>query len=136
MESTSERPRELTPVQRETLDFIWAYTQEHRFPPSYGDIAAARNLRSSNGVCHLLGQLVARGYIRRDKGTRRTLQVLWYFDAAGELVPAAQLQAPTTEPNLDDLAAAVRTWQSCSCEYINCEHARAVFYFQLGTGAS
>lgn len=131
MESTSEPPRELTPPQRAALDFIWAYTQEHRFPPSYGDIAAARGIRSSNGVSWLLGQLQARGYVRREKGTRRTLQVLWYFDAAGELVPAEQLQVPPEPAKLEDLAAAVRAWQSCACEYVNCEHARAVYYFKL-----
>lgn len=131
MESTSSKPRDLTAAQRAVLDFIWTYTQEHRYPPSYGDIATARNIRSSNGVSWLIGQLVSRGYIQREKGTRRTLQVLWYFDQAGELVPAAQLQEPDKPANLGELAEAVRVWQSCTCEYINCEHARAVFYFKL-----
>ncbi len=136
MESTSSKPRDLTAAQRAVLDFIWTYTQEHRYPPSYGDIATARNIRSSNGVSWLIGQLVSRGYIQREKGTRRTLQVLWYFDAGGELVPAAQLQVPAGPPDLDALAEAVRAWQRCACEYVNCEHARAVYYFELAGEAT
>jgi SOS-response transcriptional repressor LexA len=69
----------LTPRMTECLQVIRTYTAAHGRTPTYREIAAAMNLKSSGPVVRLVDCLVARGYVKRTKrasGKRRGARTL------------------------------------------------------------
>ena len=49
-----QEPGELTGRQREVFEFLWSYTLEHGYQPSYREIMEAFGASSTNGVaCHI-----------------------------------------------------------------------------------
>lgn len=60
----------LTPRQRETLEFVKGFIQEHGMPPTVREIGTAFGIKSSS-VFEMLGVLERKGYLRRgDLGAR------------------------------------------------------------------
>lgn len=57
---------DLTARQRNLLDFLVTYVDQHGYPPSFRDIAAALGFKSTNGVAYQLRVLEERGYLERD----------------------------------------------------------------------
>lgn len=72
--------RELTPRQRQVLDFIRSEIHRRGFPPSVREIGEAVGLSSSSTVHSHLAALEAKGLIRRDPSKPRALEVLDYRD--------------------------------------------------------
>lgn len=57
---------DLTASQRALLDFLRTYIGQHGYPPSYREMAAALEFRSTNGVAYQLRCLEEKGYLQRD----------------------------------------------------------------------
>ncbi len=57
--------KELTPRQREILDFIREMIETKGFPPTIREIGEKFKIRSTNGVRAILSALIRKGYIRR-----------------------------------------------------------------------
>ncbi|MBO8140962.1 MAG: transcriptional repressor LexA [Firmicutes bacterium] len=67
---------ELTPRQRQILEFIKREVQRKGYPPSVREIGQAVGLSSSSTVHGHLGKLEQKGYIRRDPTKPRAIEVL------------------------------------------------------------
>lgn len=125
---------ELTQRQRAILDFVWGAIRRTGISPSMREIADGCGINSINGASDHLDALAKKGFIQRGpRGHSRSLRVLKYFDDEGRVISILQNgQSTQVVPAvLTELADLVRAWQACDCEYINCEHARAIFYFKL-----
>lgn len=66
----------LTSVQADTLRYIRAYSVEHGFPPSFGEIAKALDLKSKSGVHRIVTALEERGHIRRLPYRARAIEII------------------------------------------------------------
>ncbi|MBF2029900.1 MAG: repressor LexA [Oscillatoriales cyanobacterium C42_A2020_001] len=66
----------LTHRERELLDFLDVYIQQHGFSPSVRLIREAMGYRSNSPVQIYLNRLEAKGVIYREKGKARTVRVL------------------------------------------------------------
>lgn len=80
-EPTSEAPRtrrrkSLSAKQIAILEVIQNSIARHGYPPSMREIGDAVNLKSLSSVTHQLGQLELSGYLRRDPGKTRAMEVL------------------------------------------------------------
>ncbi|MGM7670162.1 transcriptional repressor LexA [Microbacterium sp. A93] len=71
---TDARP--LTPRQRTILASIRTAIADRGYPPSMREIGDAAGLASLSSVTHQLGQLEKLGYIRKDPGRPRAMEVL------------------------------------------------------------
>lgn len=71
---------DLTPRQREILEFIDAHVREHGYPPSVREIAAGVGLSSTATVHTHLGVLQNKGYLRRDPTKPRAIEL--HFESA------------------------------------------------------
>lgn len=67
---------DLTPRQREILEFIRREVQQRGYPPSVREIGQAVGLSSSSTVHGHLGKLEEKGYIRRDPTKPRAIELL------------------------------------------------------------
>lgn len=68
--------RSLTARQRTILESIRSAIARHGYPPSMREIGDAAGLASLSSVTHQLGQLEKWGYIRKDPGRPRAMEVL------------------------------------------------------------
>ena len=75
-------PPEITPRQREVLDFIRAFSRDRGFAPSHAEIAAGLGLRSVNAASQHVRLLVKKGALTRTPGVARSLRL-----TAGEPLP-------------------------------------------------
>lgn len=82
---------DLTPRQRQILEFIMREVQQKGYPPSVREIGRAVGLSSSSTVHGHLGRLESKGYIRRDPTKPRALEVL---DVAGGPTRSELVYAP------------------------------------------
>lgn len=57
---------ELSGSQQALLDFLRSYIEQHAYPPSYREMAAALGFRSTNGVAYQLRCLEEKGFLVRD----------------------------------------------------------------------
>jgi len=55
----------LTASQQALLDFLRSYIGQHGYPPSYREMAAALDFRSTNGVAYQLRCLEEKGFLER-----------------------------------------------------------------------
>lgn len=67
---------DLTPKQRQILEFIAAQVERRGYPPSVREIGQAVGLRSSSTVHGHLARLERHGYIRRDPTKPRAIEIL------------------------------------------------------------
>jgi repressor LexA len=67
--------RALTPRQRRILRFIHGWVQERGYSPSMREIGRAVGLTSTSSVEHQLSALESKGYLRREAGCPRTVEV-------------------------------------------------------------
>ncbi|MBE3597942.1 MAG: transcriptional repressor LexA [Limnochordaceae bacterium] len=68
--------RELTPRQRQVLEFIRKMVQSRGYPPSVREIGEAVGLSSSSTVHGHLARLEEKGYLRRDPTKPRAIEIL------------------------------------------------------------
>lgn len=80
--------RPLTARQRTILASIRTAIAERGYPPSMREIGDAAGLASLSSVTHQLGQLEKLGYIRKDPGRPRAMEVL--LDEDGLALPGEQ----------------------------------------------
>lgn len=74
----------LTDRQQAILDFIRAWSREHRYPPTLREIGKHMGIRSTNGVSDHLRALTRKGYLKREDMKSRAL-VPVDLEAAGGL---------------------------------------------------
>ncbi|MDI3330038.1 MAG: transcriptional repressor LexA [Micrococcus sp.] len=91
--------RTLTDRQRVILGSIRSAIARHGYPPSMREIGDAAGLASLSSVTHQLGQLEKWGYIRKDPGRPRAMEVL--LDEDGQPLPPV---APATSETAGDPA--------------------------------
>lgn len=66
----------LTRRQKEILDYIKKFSAKYKYPPSVREIAANFSL-SSPATAHVhIQKLIARGYLKRGKGSNHLLEIL------------------------------------------------------------
>jgi SOS-response transcriptional repressor LexA len=63
----------LTPRDRQALDFIRAYSDEHGQSPTFQQIATALGMRSKSNISRIVDDLVERGHLRRKPNKHRSL---------------------------------------------------------------
>jgi repressor LexA len=66
----------LTARQGEVFEFLLGYMAENGYPPTIREIREAFHLSSNRGVVDHLRALERKGYIRRDRGSSRAIEVL------------------------------------------------------------
>ncbi len=66
----------LTKRQQEILDFIREEVEVRGYPPSFREIAAEFGIKSTNGVKVHMDALERKGYIRRDPGLARGIELM------------------------------------------------------------
>lgn len=68
--------KDLTPRQKQILDYIYDFVRTKGYPPSVREICAATNLRSTATVHGYLVQLEKKGYLSRDPQKPRAIDVI------------------------------------------------------------
>ena len=98
--------KELTPRQREILDFIREMIEKKGFPPTIREIGEKFKINSTNGVRAILSALIRKGYIRRRPLVSRGIELakkaklIFDFSRTGDYV---------TVPLLGRIAAGLPT---------------------------
>lgn len=72
----TRRRKNLSQKQLAILEVIQTSIAKYGYPPSMREIGDAVNLKSLSSVTHQLGQLELSGYLRRDPGKTRAMEVL------------------------------------------------------------
>ncbi len=72
----TRRRKNLSAKQMAILEVIQTSIARHGYPPSMREIGDAVGLKSLSSVTHQLGQLELSGYLRRDPGKTRAMEVL------------------------------------------------------------
>lgn len=84
----TRRRKSLSAKQMAILEVIQSSIARHGYPPSMREIGDAVGLKSLSSVTHQLGQLELSGYLRRDPGKTRAMEVLIDLPGAGSENPA------------------------------------------------
>jgi repressor LexA len=80
------RTEQITPLQRQTLDFIADYIDREGYPPTVTEMSVGLGVAHTS-VHDRVNQLVAKGYLKRDNNKARGLKLTNRPDRmAGELV--------------------------------------------------
>ncbi len=79
--------KKITDRQKQVLDYICAFIDEHSYAPSIRDIQKHFGLKSTKGVKDHIDRLVEKGYLNRTEGTARALKVVRESDIAIMKVP-------------------------------------------------
>lgn len=82
-----DTPKPLTERQRRIVDMIQTSLSERSYPPSMREIGDAVGLASLSSVTHQLARLQDLGYLRRDPGKPRAMEVM--RDSSGRLLTEA-----------------------------------------------
>ena len=94
----TRRRKSLSDKQLAILEVIQRSIARHGYPPSMREIGDAVGLKSLSSVTHQLNQLELSGYLRRDAGKTRAMEVL--ID-----LPGASVENPAdTAPAVGDAA--------------------------------
>lgn len=70
------KKEEITPRQKEILDFIQDYVDFNGYPPTYREIGKKFNIVSTFGVKRHIDALVKKGYLNTESHTSRTLSLV------------------------------------------------------------
>lgn len=109
-----------TKKQRELLDFIQSFINEHNYSPSYREIMAGLNYTSVATVALHVNSLIKRGHLIRRDGKARSLEVshrqasdnennvpqtpeAWLLDQAHHHITAAENAETVTPEALSDI---------------------------------
>ncbi|WP_309129092.1 transcriptional repressor LexA [Microbacterium sp.] len=84
----TRRRKNLSAKQMAILEVIQTSIARHGYPPSMREIGDAVGLKSLSSVTHQLGQLELSGYLRRDPGKTRAMEVLIDLPGASTENPA------------------------------------------------
>ena len=84
----TRRRKSLSDKQLKILEVIQTSIARHGYPPSMREIGDAVGLKSLSSVTHQLNQLELSGYLRRDAGKTRAMEVLIDLPGAAAENPA------------------------------------------------
>ena len=104
------RRKQLSEKQVAILEVIQRSIQVNGYPPSMREIGDAVGLKSLSSVTHQLGQLELSGYLRRDPGKTRAMEVLVELPGTSTESPADSAPAvgdAATVPLVGQIAAGV-----------------------------
>ncbi|MBI2952784.1 MAG: transcriptional repressor LexA [Chloroflexi bacterium] len=73
----------LSPRQRRIIDFLRDYLRTHPYPPSVRDICQGTDISSTSVVDHNLDALARMGFLRRDRGISRGIELLAPIHSVG-----------------------------------------------------
>ena len=93
----TRRRKSLSDKQLAILEVIQRSIARHGYPPSMREIGDAVGLKSLSSVTHQLNQLELSGYLRRDPGKTRAMEVL--ID-----LPSSATENPADNPSVGDAA--------------------------------
>ena len=68
--------RELTDLQRETLEYIRTFTREHGYPPARKELMAGLRVRNKSVIDQRLSALRDKGWLELGDGRHRSLRLL------------------------------------------------------------
>lgn len=85
----------LTARQRNILEYLVAFLDDHGYPPTVREIGAFFGIKSTNGVSDHLRALERKGYISRSDGQSRGLTVLKSSDGQATQRRSVAPEAPT-----------------------------------------
>ena len=66
----------LTKKQKRLMDFLQDFQNNHNYSPSYREIAAGLGLRSVASVAEHIDNLVQLGFLKRNPGSARSLEIV------------------------------------------------------------
>lgn len=66
----------LTKKQKRLMDFLEDFQNNHKYSPSYREIAAGLGLRSVASVAEHIDNLVQLGFLKRNAGSARSLEIV------------------------------------------------------------
>lgn len=87
-------PAVLYRKERELLNFLIQYQEQHGFSPTLREMADAMNRRSVSTMHAIIRSLVDKGYIQKVDGNTRTLKIL-KAETLGKLIPSSKATGPT-----------------------------------------
>ncbi len=94
----------LTDRQKKVLAFIETHIKQHGFPPTIREIGLHLGIKSTNGVNDHLNSLQKKGFLTREEGKSRTLQLVKDNDAVDDdSVYAANDDVDARVPGLDSV---------------------------------
>jgi len=96
--------KELSARQREILDFIQTYLEEHGYPPAIRDITAACSISSTSVAAFHLKRLEHKGYLRRRPDISRGIELAGAGEKEEASIPMAGIIAaglPVPVPSAD-----------------------------------
>ncbi|GAB4380143.1 MAG: transcriptional repressor LexA [Calditrichia bacterium] len=106
----------ITPRQKQVLEFIANFIEQHHYPPTYQEIADAFNIASKHGVVRHLQALERKGYITRSDTLARSIRILDpQYQPESNMVPvplvgrAAAGHPILAEENIEDYVMLPRT---------------------------
>lgn len=98
--------RKITDRQKQVLEYICDFIDEHSYAPSIRDIQKHFGLKSTKGVKDHIDRLVEKGYLIRADGTARALKVVRENDETTRKVPLVGTVAAglplLAEQNIED----------------------------------
>ncbi|NOQ22298.1 MAG: transcriptional repressor LexA [Candidatus Aegiribacteria sp.] len=98
--------RKITDRQKQVLEYICDFIDEHSYAPSIRDIQKHFGLKSTKGVKDHIDRLVDKGYLNRKEGTARALKVIRDDTKAIKKVPLVGTVAAglplLAEENIED----------------------------------
>jgi repressor LexA len=97
MPERGERAGGLSARQKLLLNTIIEHFENHGYPPSVRDLQGASGLASSSSVAYQLAELEKRGFIRKQSGLARGMEILMRADGT-----PMDLSAPVAAPVVDD----------------------------------
>jgi len=97
----------LTDRQRRVLTFIETHIRQHGFPPTIREIGRHLNIKSTNGVSDHLNALQKKGFLTREGGKSRTLQLVRDVDTRAEDDVGVNDDLDARMPGLADQLAAL-----------------------------
>jgi repressor LexA len=92
----------LTDRQKQVLDFITAYLEEHGYPPALRDIATHLDINGTFGVMKHLDALEKKGYLRRSSGNSRGIALEHAFQTVS-LPIVGVVRAGGLQPAIEDV---------------------------------
>lgn len=102
MRQETETPAGLTDRQKKVLAFIETHIKQHGFPPTIREIGLHLGIKSTNGVNDHLNALQKKGFLTREEGKSRTLQLV-KDGADDDGVYAANDDVDARVPGLDSV---------------------------------
>jgi SOS-response transcriptional repressor LexA len=76
-----------TKRQKELLDFVDSFIQQHGYGPSYREVMGGLNYKSVSTVAIHINGLIAKGYLRKRDRSARSLEVVSTNYTAGDAKP-------------------------------------------------